>query len=128
MQLNCLSEFGRFFLQLALEFMDPAIKILGCFFEKKGPILKFIGPFSQLLLFLLVLSGPAEDGGDARPALWACTEAGEQLEQLFVFESAVARKHPEGVCRLADAQGGQLLVVLDGEDRTKGSEILFFRD
>lgn len=74
---------------------------------------------------LLVVSGAHEDGAAAQPALWACDTAGESLQKIHAFDAEVARKLPEGVCRLPEASGGQLLVVLDGGGKNDGGEVVF---
>jgi hypothetical protein len=73
---------------------------------------------------LLVLSGPSEDGDSAPAALWTCNPDGTGLTRVLRFDAATARKQPEGICRLPKESGGKLLVVLDGEDRATGSEVL----
>jgi len=74
---------------------------------------------------LLIVSGPSRDGDTAPAALWQCDQSGDNLQKILVFDEAIARKHPEGVCRLPD---GRLLIVLDGEERASGSEVVILKD
>lgn len=75
---------------------------------------------------LLVLSGSADEtaGGAPQAALWAWTPESKALTKLLDFPPDLARKGPEGVCRLPEHAGGKLLVVLDGEDGGAGAELL----
>ncbi len=62
---------------------------------------------------LWVVSGPSStDTGEA--ALWRVAPNGSALVEVHQFTGEVARKAPEGVCRLPESKGGGLLVVLDG--------------
>ncbi|MBX3178365.1 MAG: DUF3616 domain-containing protein [Candidatus Hydrogenedentes bacterium] len=74
---------------------------------------------------LLVISGPSVDGGGGPVALWRCDAKGGGLVEVHAFDPAVARKKPEGVCRLPADQGGNLMVVLDGDGESHVSEVLF---
>ena len=74
---------------------------------------------------LLVISGAHEDGAAAQPALWACDATGASLQKIHQFDVDVAHKLPEGVCRLPEESGGQLLVVLDGGGLNGGGEVVY---
>ncbi len=72
---------------------------------------------------LLVLSGPSGEGsGEA--ALWALNPASESVNSILEFSPDIARKVPEGICRLPESAGGKLLVVLDGEGGEVGAEFV----
>ena len=71
---------------------------------------------------ILVISGPAKDGGQAERALWTWTP-GEAPVRRVTFDETIARKKPEGVCRLSEADGGDVLVVLDGEGGAGGEVV-----
>lgn len=75
---------------------------------------------------LLVVSGSAgESPGDfASAALWEYDPASAALKEILKFPDEIARKAPEGVCRLPESVGGRLLVVLDGEGSEEGAEFV----
>lgn len=74
---------------------------------------------------LLVLSGPSFD-----PTTESISEVlgfdppTSTLTKMLTFEPAIARKGPEGICRLPGNAGGKLLVVLDGEGGAQGAELI----
>lgn len=72
---------------------------------------------------LLMLSGPAGDSDATVAALWHWKASDAAVKRLVAFDPAIARKGPEGVCRLPDSDGGRIMVVLDGGDAA-GAEIL----
>lgn len=76
--------------------------------------------WDPVLNALLVLAGPPGDGRDGPTGLWRCDERGEKLQSLLTFPPEIARKAPEGICRLPDNDGGTLLVVLDGDGSGSG--------
>lgn len=75
---------------------------------------------------LLVLSGPSSDrpDGDAVSTLSGFDPVTGTRTDILTFAPEIARKSPEGVCRLPQDSGGKLLVVLDGEGSEKGAEFI----
>lgn len=75
---------------------------------------------------LLVLSGPSFDPTQAGSTseVSGYDPATKTLTKIVTFEPAVARKSPEGICRLPQELGGKLLVVLDGEGGAQGAEFI----
>lgn len=72
---------------------------------------------------LLILGGPSSDtAGSAGLYVWNPVDSA--LANLVTFEPDIARKGPEGVCRLPVSAGGKLLVVLDGEGNEHGAEFI----
>jgi hypothetical protein len=72
---------------------------------------------------LLVLGGPSSDTPGSA-GLYSWNPVTSALANLIAFEPDVARKGPEGVCRLPVSAGGKLLVVLDGEGSEHGAEFI----
>ena len=69
---------------------------------------------------LLAISGPPIDGATAEAALWHVDTSKADATPLHTFSAEHARKQPEGVCRLSEADGAGLLVVLDGNASITG--------
>lgn len=75
---------------------------------------------------LLVVSGAvgASSGNSASAAVWEYDPPSATLKVVLEFSPEIARKGPEGVCRLPESVGGKLLVVLDGEGSAEGAEFV----
>ncbi len=73
---------------------------------------------------LLILSGPGHDSHGVPFTLWQCNPDGTGLTPIVEFPPAIAKKLPEGICRLPEDGGGDLLVVLDGEGGGHGAEVV----
>ncbi len=75
---------------------------------------------------LLVVSGAvgASAENSASAAMWEYDPASATLKVILEFPQEIARKGPEGVCRLPESAGGKLLVVLDGEGSAQGAEFV----
>lgn len=72
---------------------------------------------------LLVLSG-ASGEQPSTSALYGLNPAGGALSPIVTFEGEIAKKSPEGICRLPQKAGGKLLLVLDGEGGEAGAEFV----
>jgi hypothetical protein len=72
---------------------------------------------------LLVLSG-APGSKSAGSALYALNPSSGALSPIVRFDDEIARKSPEGICRLPQEAGGKLLLVLDGEGGEAGAEFV----
>ncbi|MBL7649581.1 MAG: DUF3616 domain-containing protein [Candidatus Hydrogenedentes bacterium] len=79
---------------------------------------------------LLIISGASGEasGGAPSAALWEYDPATGVTSKMLEFEPELARKSPEGVCRLPEQAGGRLLVVLDGEGSESGAEFIEIED
>lgn len=73
---------------------------------------------------LLGISGPAGDGSGPS-SLWAIDVEGGTAETVLKFDEFIARKSPEGICRMP---GGPLVVALDGEGDSRGGELVEIQD
>ncbi len=75
---------------------------------------------------LLIVSGAvgASSGNSASAAVWEYDPASATLKGVLEFPQEIARKGPEGLCRLPESAGGKLLVVLDGEGGAEGAEFV----
>lgn len=73
---------------------------------------------------LLGISGPAGEATGSS-SLWAIDVDGGGAETLLKFDESIARKGPEGICRIP---GGALLVALDGEGHARGGELVEIQD
>ena len=72
---------------------------------------------------LLVLSGASVDMATAS-ALFGLNPSSGTLSPIVTFDAEIARKSPEGICRLPQEAGGKLLMVLDGEGGEAGAEFV----
>ena len=79
---------------------------------------------------LLIISGASGEtsGGTPTAALWEFDPVTGVTNKMLEFEPELARKSPEGVCRLPEQAGGRLLVVLDGEGSESGAEFVEIDD
>lgn len=59
--------------------------------------------------------------------MWRVDPENGRAALLVEFGKAITKKKPEGVCRLSAGDGGDLLVVLDGEGGG-GAEVLILAD
>lgn len=72
---------------------------------------------------LLVLSGASGENA-AGSALYGLNSTAGTISPIVTFEADIAKKTPEGICRLPQEAGGKLLLVLDGEGGEAGAEFV----
>lgn len=77
---------------------------------------------------LLAVSGPAVDDGPTSAQVWHVDPDTGESTVWYTFTADIARKGPEGICRLPEKDGGQIVVVLDGEGSDGRSEMLLITE